>query len=111
MEKATTVFTNERLSKKFKSSFELVNYAIHLAEDRIRAGRDIHEVNNENLVISVVKDLVSGKEILVPIVVVKEKIEALKADRPNDAVRHHDGASADKPKKGKRKIIRDEDEE
>lgn len=109
MEKATIVFTNEKLSKRFKSNFELVNYAIHLAEDRIRAGRDAHEISNENLVISVVKDLVTGKEILVPVMVVKEKIEAFKPERENS--RHHDLAPVEKPKKGKRKIIRDEDEE
>jgi DNA-directed RNA polymerase subunit omega len=33
-------FTNEKLSKKFVSQFDLVNYAIRLAENMIRTGRD-----------------------------------------------------------------------
>ncbi len=32
--------TNEKLLKKFKSQFELVNYAIKLAENMIKTGRD-----------------------------------------------------------------------
>lgn len=110
MEKASSVFTNEKLSRRFKSPFELVNYAIHLAEDRIRAGRDIHEISNENLVVSVVKDLVVGKEYLVPVFIVKEKIETVKVDRPHEFVKPHNDVLNEKPKKAKRKIIRDDDE-
>lgn len=33
-------FTNEKLSKKFVSQFDLVNYAIRLAENMIRTGRE-----------------------------------------------------------------------
>jgi hypothetical protein len=32
--------TNEKLSRRFKSQFELVNYAIKLAENMIKTGRD-----------------------------------------------------------------------
>jgi hypothetical protein len=107
MEKASIVFTNEKLSRRFKSPFELVNYAIHLAEDRIRAGRDIHEISNENLVVSVVKDLAVGKEHLMPVLIVKEKVEIVKAERSHEFV---NDVVSEKPKKGKRKIIRDDDE-
>lgn len=33
-------FTNEKLSRKFVSQFDLVNYAIRLAENMIKTGRD-----------------------------------------------------------------------
>lgn len=33
-------FTNEKISKKFVSQFDLVNYAIRLAENMIRTGRE-----------------------------------------------------------------------
>lgn len=38
--KGKPLLTNEKLVKKFKSSFELVNYAIKLAENMIGTGRD-----------------------------------------------------------------------
>ncbi len=110
MEKVGISFTNEKIAKRFKSNFELVNYAIHLAEDRIRAGRDIHEIGNENLVVSVVKDLATGKDILIPIVTVVEKIEAVKVETKADL--QDDGVPVERPvKKAKRKIIRKSEEE
>ncbi len=55
MEKKTKVtFTNEKLSKKFRSNFELVNYAILLAENMIKTGRDARvksEVQNRAMLI------------------------------------------------------------
>jgi hypothetical protein len=33
--------TNENLGKKFKSQFDLVNYAIRIAENMVRSGRDL----------------------------------------------------------------------
>lgn len=32
--------TNEKLSKKFVSQFDLVNFAIHVAKDMIKSGRE-----------------------------------------------------------------------
>lgn len=40
MDSKKDTFTNEKLSKKFVSQFDLVNYAIRLAENMIRTGRD-----------------------------------------------------------------------
>lgn len=39
MDKKQTL-TNEELSKKFKSNFDLVNYTISLAEDIIKSGKE-----------------------------------------------------------------------
>jgi hypothetical protein len=32
--------TNEKLSKKFVSQFDLVNFAVHVAKDMIKSGRE-----------------------------------------------------------------------
>lgn len=105
MKKNTVLYTNEKLSKRFKSNFELVNYAIHVAEDRIRAGRDSGN-QQDNLVGSIISDLGAGRDILQPIII--------------DVIGKEDGAeysskelnSKEEPapiekKKGKRKIIHD----
>ncbi len=34
------LLTNEKLTKRFKSLFELVNYSIRIAEQMIKSGRD-----------------------------------------------------------------------
>ncbi|MCE2982304.1 MAG: hypothetical protein LW832_01940 [Parachlamydia sp.] len=56
-------FTNEKLAKKFKSNFELVNYAIKLAENMIRTGRDARvksEVQNRAMLI--LEEISEGKD-------------------------------------------------
>lgn len=56
-------FTNEELARKFKSNFDLVNYAIKLAENMIRTGRDARiksEVQNKALL--VLEEIVQGKD-------------------------------------------------
>lgn len=40
MDSLRKALTNEKLSKKFNSSFELVNYAIKLAENIVKTGRN-----------------------------------------------------------------------
>ncbi len=62
MEKKTN-FTNENLSKKFKSNFDLVNYAIQLAENMIESGRDARvksEVQNRAMLI--LEEINEGKD-------------------------------------------------
>ncbi|WP_068467847.1 hypothetical protein [Candidatus Protochlamydia phocaeensis] len=56
-------FTNEMLAKKFKSNFELVNYAISLAENMIKSGRDARvksEVQNRAMLI--LEEIQEGKD-------------------------------------------------
>lgn len=62
MEKPISL-TNENLSKKFKSNFELVNYAIKLAENMIETGRDARvksEVQNRAMLI--LEEIKEGKD-------------------------------------------------
>lgn len=55
--------TNEIITKKFDSSFELVNYAIKLAENMIHTGRDARvksEVQNRAMLI--LEEIYEGKD-------------------------------------------------
>lgn len=64
MEKKGKVhLTNEEMTSKFKSSFDLVNYAIKLAENMIKTGRDARvksEIQNRAMLI--VEEIYEGKD-------------------------------------------------
>jgi DNA-directed RNA polymerase subunit omega len=64
MEKKGKVhLTNEDVRGKFKSSFDLVNYAIRLAENMIRTGRDARvksEIQNRAMLI--LEEIHEGKD-------------------------------------------------
>lgn len=64
MEKKMKVhLTNEDVASKFKSNFELVNYAIRLAENMIRTGRDARvksEIQNRAMLI--LEEIQEGKD-------------------------------------------------
>lgn len=56
-------FTNESLARKFKSNFELVNYAIQLAENMIRSGRDARVKSDiQNRAMLVLQEINEGKD-------------------------------------------------
>lgn len=56
-------FTNEELSKKFKNSFELVNYAIALAENMIKSGRDTRvKSDTQNRAMLILEEINQGKD-------------------------------------------------
>lgn len=55
--------TNEDVTKKFKSSFELVNYAISLAENMIRTGRDARVKSDvQNRAMLILEEIHEGKD-------------------------------------------------
>jgi DNA-directed RNA polymerase subunit omega len=64
MEKKTKVhLTNEEVASKFKSNFDLVNYAIKLAENMIKTGRDARvksEIQNRAMLI--LEEIQEGKD-------------------------------------------------
>lgn len=66
--------TNESIRKKFKSQFELVNYAIKLADQLIRSGRSsrVH-IDNQNPAIIIIEEIEEGKDKLEDIIVEAEK--------------------------------------
>src|SRR5690349_5162878 len=55
--------TNEKLAKKFKSQFELVNYAIKLAENMIRTGRDTRvKTDLQNRAMQILAEIANNKD-------------------------------------------------
>lgn len=55
--------TNERLRNMFENQFELVNYAIKLAEHFISSGKEpFANQNNQNLASKILRLIVSGKD-------------------------------------------------
>lgn len=55
--------TNEKVCKKFKSQFDLVNYAIRLAENMIRTGRESRvKTDSQNRAMQILSEIISGKD-------------------------------------------------
>lgn len=62
-------YTNEALRKKFKSQFELVSYAISLAENMILTGREARvKTDTQNRAMQVLAEISAGKDQFVPVV-------------------------------------------
>jgi DNA-directed RNA polymerase subunit omega len=60
--------TNEALKKKFKNQFELVSYAIALAENMILTGREPRvKTTSQNRAVQVLEEIAMGKDQLDPI--------------------------------------------
>ena len=55
--------TNEFLRDKCKSQFNLILYAIGIAEDMIEAGRDSGRYPTKNVAFGILSDIVEGKEV------------------------------------------------
>lgn len=67
--------TNESIRKKFKSQFDLVSYAIKLAEQYIQSGRSPYvTVDNQNTAVVIIEEIEEGKDQLEEIQKVPEKI-------------------------------------
>lgn len=62
-EKRLGHLTNEKISKRFKSQFELVNHAIKLAGHFIQAGVAPSPGSADNIVNDVLKDIESGRDL------------------------------------------------
>lgn len=100
--------TNEKVSKKFKSQFELVNYAIELAANMIHTGRDSRvKIDSQNRAMHVLTEIIQDKDRfdeIVPQGVVNETPEAaidfstFDDDEEDDAPK---GKSASKSKASK----------
>ena len=55
--------TNEKLIKKFKSQFELVSYAIRLAENMIKTGRDSRvKTDIQNRALQILAEIAENKD-------------------------------------------------
>jgi hypothetical protein len=60
--------TTEDIRKEFKSQFELVNYAIRLAENMIKSGRESRVTSNkQNRAMQILEEIATGQDQLVEI--------------------------------------------
>ncbi|MDB6081355.1 MAG: hypothetical protein JWO53_627 [Chlamydiia bacterium] len=56
--------TNELLQKRFKSQFDLILYAIKIAENKIKSGNDniYAEFDTENLATAILEEIANNKD-------------------------------------------------
>ncbi|MBA3958345.1 MAG: DNA-directed RNA polymerase subunit omega [Parachlamydiaceae bacterium] len=67
--------TNEELNKKFKNQFELVNYAIKLAENMLKTGRGPRvKMEAQNRALQILEEISTGNDIFDEIVVETEVV-------------------------------------
>lgn len=65
MEKKVKIhLTNEEIRKKFKNNFDLVNYAIQLAENMVKTGRDSRVKSDiQNRAMLIIEEIREGKDL------------------------------------------------
>lgn len=69
-------YTNEALRKKFKNQFELVSYAISLAENMISTGREPRvKTDIQNRALQVLAEISAGKDLFEPIISEPKKLD------------------------------------
>lgn len=69
--------TNEEISKKFKNQFDMVNFAIKMATQKIKSGRPSRVKSDvENQVYQILEEIAAGKELL------EDVIEAIEEAPP-----------------------------
>lgn len=61
-EKRIRTLTNEEISKRYRSQFDLVNHAIRLASHLIQSGYEPSPAVAENIVNDVLKDIETGRD-------------------------------------------------
>lgn len=55
--------TNEKVAKKFRNQFDLVNYAIRLAENMIRSGRESRvRTDSQNRAMQILGEIINDKD-------------------------------------------------
>jgi DNA-directed RNA polymerase subunit omega len=104
-EKQKEKLTNELFRQKFQSQFELVRYAIRLAENMIKSGRDARvKIDIENPAMEILAEIAAGKDQFDDIVEVipEPKAEYHKPERE----RYNAKESGDFPKHSERKKSR-----
>lgn len=120
---AKSRITNEEINRKFKNQFELVNYAIKLAENMLRTGRDPRiKSDTQNRALQILEEIITGKDQFdeLPIQPVAEVIVSTKirerdwdegkghSDKKRSSSRNSQKnlfADDDKPKRGRKILI------
>ncbi len=72
--KGKTHLTNEQVALNFKSNFDLVNYAIKLAENMIKTGREVRVKSDlQNRAMLVLQEIREGKDVFDEVVPTESK--------------------------------------
>lgn len=94
--------TNEKVRDKFKSQFELVNYAIKLAENMIRTGRGPRiKLDTRNPALQILGEIAEGQDRFEPIAEVAVVVSEQKLA---DAIQHN-GRSEGHQERRKSKLL------
>lgn len=100
--------TNENLRKKFNSQFDLVNYAISLAENMILSGRDSRvQLDTQNRATQLLAEIYEGKDKFEEIII-KEKVvvpEVKKEPERRESPKQHTSSEKLSERKKARKIL------
>lgn len=103
------ILTNEMLLKKFKSQFELVNYAIRLAANMIYTGRDSRaKLDTTNKAMLILAEIATGKDQFDDIP--EEVMLALKEPTKEyfkDSQRHEHGSGQNQERRKARRVLVD----
>lgn len=96
--KPKILLTNEEITKQFKSNFELVNYAIKLAENMIKTGRDSRVKSDvKNRAMLILAEIHEGKDQFDDI----EVLDSASQELGLDAIYSHLPVHEDRPEKRK----------
>lgn len=108
MESIKDDLTNEKLRNRFTSQFELVNYAIKLAENMIKTGRAPRIATDvQNLAIQILEEIVAGKDKFEEILPEHLEAAARKIELNGREHRDESGSSKSVERKRPRKILAD----
>ncbi len=95
--------TNESIRKKFKSQFELVNYAIKLSEQMIHSSRPpMVDTESENTAVIIVEEINEGKDVFDEHILVSKEIIVEPETLKNGVDVNHAPAKATEKKKTRR---------
>lgn len=76
--------TNEQLLKRFKNQFELVRYAMQLAENAIRSGRELNvDTDSQNVAFQVLAEISANTERFEEIPVSRLEEQKIAQDKKN----------------------------
>lgn len=98
--------TNESIKSKFKSQFELVNYAIKLAEQMIHSGRVPHiSTDNQNPAVVIIEEIEVGKDKMLDVLPVSKEVIAEPEHVTAASLQESANFSKPKEKKKARRIL------
>jgi hypothetical protein len=94
--------TNEKIRKKFENQFDLVNYAIRLAENMILTGRDPRvKTDSYNRSLHVLSEIIHDKDRFDEILTMDVEVETTPYSKNNDVEQSTEEKSKERKKSRK----------